>query len=191
MADVPQHRDPAVWNLVVKAKLPLLKTLLHGIISQLYKDSRHILHYKDYSSVWNIQQYWQVCDSCEELVLTAGKESWTKDQVFSYVGDTVPDEYKQSIFEVINCRRDDIVEQLLAKTDSISERELHNFDWKVNLVMSSDKLGTIHEPLCQLDLQSRDREENVNTTLELNSGELKSLIKSLESANKTVLQYTS
>ncbi|GAB1601723.1 COMM domain-containing protein 8-like [Argonauta hians] len=191
MADVQINPHPDLWNLVLKAKLPLFKSLLHGVISQLHKDSRNILQYDDYCNVWNMQQYWEVCDGCTQMVLNAGKESWTKDQLFSSMGESVPEQYKQGVYDVIDCRREDIEQQLLAMTHNISERELYDFDWKVKLVMSSDKLGTIHEPLCQLDLDTRDGEKKVSTMLELNSGELKSLIKSLESANKTMLQNTS
>lgn len=50
--------------------------------------------------------------------------------------------------------------------------------------MSSDKLGLVQEPLCNLDFEINNNDQKTKTSIELTSEDLKTLIKSLEAANK-------
>ncbi|CAE1277463.1 COMMD8 [Acanthosepion pharaonis] len=199
MADIEQpQRDSTekknkitAWKCVAKAKLPVVKSVLHDIIGHLNKNSRPCMRYEDYKESWSLQSYWQVLDVFENLLQEVCKDSFTKDQVFSCLGDVLPDTYKEEIYHVIDSRREDIRKHALAKTTAVSQRKLVNFDWKVNLVMSSDKLGLVQEPLCNLDFEINNNDQKTKTSIELTSEDLKTLIKSLEAANKTVMQYTS
>ena len=52
------------------------------------------------------------------------------------------------------------------------------------LVMSSDKLSSVHEPLMCLDLDIGDQKSNKRVALEMNKSDLQKLITSLEAAHK-------
>ena len=52
------------------------------------------------------------------------------------------------------------------------------------MVMSSDKLASIREPLASVDFQLDTEEGRKTVALEMSKGELKMLIDKLEAANK-------
>eukprot|EP01104_Vermistella_antarctica_P004283 TRINITY_DN14767_c0_g1_i1.p3 TRINITY_DN14767_c0_g1~~TRINITY_DN14767_c0_g1_i1.p3 ORF type:complete len:214 (-),score=54.55 TRINITY_DN14767_c0_g1_i1:1106-1747(-) len=78
----------------------------------------------------------------------------------------------------------------------IARSHLADFDWKVHLSMSSDKISSLQEPVLLLNLSlsendaSGDKSEGGvkkrDVLLELSKDELDSLIESLESANEVV-----
>ena len=74
------------------------------------------------------------------------------------------------------------------RTTLISKAYLKDFDWNVKLLMSSDKLASIREPLASIDLDLITENGPKTFSLELDKSELKALIESLEAANKHVLQ---
>ena len=56
------------------------------------------------------------------------------------------------------------------------------------MVLASDKLGSMQEPLLSLDLHLNEAGEKKTENIELSRDELTQLIASLEAANKVVLQ---
>lgn len=72
---------------------------------------------------------------------------------------------------------------------------LKDFDWKLNVVLASDKIVNINEPL--LDLELKIKNDNVNepakkeevVTVELNKEELNNLITSLETAQHELKEH--
>ncbi|XP_057312091.1 COMM domain-containing protein 8-like [Hydractinia symbiolongicarpus] len=80
---------------------------------------------------------------------------------------------------------------LVEETAKISHSTLKDVNWQVKLVMSSDKLSTIKEPLVNVEFDLQTEDGNKKTTLEMNKAEFKDFIESLEAANKTVLQLRS
>ena len=55
-------------------------------------------------------------------------------------------------------------------------------------MLSSDKLGSVQEPLLSLDLEIMEDKKKRLESVELSKEELAKLISSLEAANKAVLQ---
>ena len=55
-------------------------------------------------------------------------------------------------------------------------------------MLSSDKLGSVQEPLLSLDLEIMEDNKKRLESVELSKEELAKLISSLEAANKAVLQ---
>ena len=80
---------------------------------------------------------------------------------------------------------------LIQETSGISNATLKDIGWNVKLVMSSDKLSNIKEPLMTLNLELETEDGIKSHLLEMNLSELKMLIESLEAANKSVLQLLS
>ena len=57
------------------------------------------------------------------------------------------------------------------------------------MVMSSDKLASIKEPVVALDFDVVENGEDRNVSVELSKEELDSLVSSLEAANKVNIQW--
>ena len=57
------------------------------------------------------------------------------------------------------------------------------------MIMSSDKLASIKEPVVALDFDVVESGEDRNVSVELTKEELNSLISSLEAANKVSIQH--
>lgn len=57
------------------------------------------------------------------------------------------------------------------------------------MIMSSDKLASIKEPVVALDFDVVESGEDRNVSVELTKEELNSLISSLEAANKVNIQH--
>ncbi|XP_078488383.1 COMM domain-containing protein 8-like [Ciona intestinalis] len=71
---------------------------------------------------------------------------------------------------------------------------LKDFDWQLNLVLSSDKLSSLNQPLVKVDLDIQPDQkspETKTTSIEMNKDELKILINALEGANKALEQAKS
>ena len=66
---------------------------------------------------------------------------------------------------------------------------LKDFDWQLNLALSSDSLATLNEPLVNLDLEivSSNKKKQTNS-VEMNASELKTLVSILEEAEQALLE---
>lgn len=146
--------------------------------------------YTDYSEVWTLQEWWAMVDKLENIIKDSVKETWTKDQILQSLNG-LTDELKQNVIDAVNTRRDEIKNQLGAETCGISQAVLSDFDWQVKLVLSSDKISSIQEPILSLDLDVQDNQSKQTHSIELDQQELKKLITSLEGANKVVQQLKS
>ncbi|XP_046851849.1 COMM domain-containing protein 8-like [Xenia sp. Carnegie-2017] len=92
---------------------------------------------------------------------------------------------------VFNCllpRKNEIKLAQIAKTCRISQGSLKDFDWKVKLIMATDKLANMREPVLSLDLDIQDQIGVKQVSVEISKDELKEIITLLESANKVVMQ---
>ncbi|KAK3611099.1 hypothetical protein CHS0354_000106 [Potamilus streckersoni] len=163
-------------------------SLLHGLVDGLCHRSHPT--YQEYSKIWTLSEWWTLVDTFQVLIKSAVKESWTKDQILQRL-DGLSDDYKTSVVDVISSRKEEIHSQLLAQTHSISQAVLSDFDWKLKLALSSDKISSLQEPLLTLKLDVLNDEQKETVSVELNREDLKKLISSLEGANKALLQLKS
>ena len=70
-------------------------------------------------------------------------------------------------------------------SSSVAKAKLKDFDWQLKLIMSSDKLSNIHQPVVAVDftiLTSGGKTQN--KTLEMSKDELKRFLTSIEAANR-------
>ncbi|WAQ97871.1 COMD8-like protein [Mya arenaria] len=146
--------------------------------------------YDDYSKVWSLQEWWSLADAYTELYRQAVKHCWSKDQLLSELSG-IREEYQSVVCDVLTSREKDIRNQLLLDSHAISHATMTDFDWKLKLVMGSDKLSTVHEPLLSVDLDVQMTDGRKTVSMELNREQLSGLISSLEAANKALLQLKS
>ncbi|PFX27611.1 COMM domain-containing protein 8 [Stylophora pistillata] len=97
-------------------------------------------------------------------------------------------EVKQAVLDCVWPRQEEVRQMLVLNAASISNSYLKDFDWKVKMTMSSDKLASVKEPTVTLDFDVEERGKDRNISVELSKEELDNLISSLEAANKVVMQ---
>ncbi|CAK8697275.1 unnamed protein product [Clavelina lepadiformis] len=66
---------------------------------------------------------------------------------------------------------------------------LKDFDWQLNLALSSDKLASLNQPLVNVDfdLQTKSTQTSLHS-VEMDGDELDKLVAALEQANKALQQ---
>jgi len=126
----------------------------------------------------------------------------------------IAEDQRKTILDVIETRkaelRSGLVDQILGAS---GEPVLKDFDWRLKMVLSSDKVEGLNEPLVSLDLSlggggtsnygskgskeskqsrggSEGKESTTSVSIEMNRPEVNKLIKCLEEA-QTALQRTS
>ncbi|XP_033742296.1 COMM domain-containing protein 8-like isoform X1 [Pecten maximus] len=162
-------------------QITLLHTLVDGVCHRCQPS------YQEYSDVWSLQQWWSIVDTYQSLIKAAVRGALTKDMINQELG-ALSEDLKQIVVDVINSRREEIQDQLLGETHNISQAVLSDFDWKVKLIMSSDKISSVQEPVVSLDLDIGLGQDSKIHSIELDKDELGKLISSLEGANKVVQQ---
>ena len=175
-------------TLLGKCPVDRLNKLLHGVADGI--TSRLSVTYSTFSEVWTLEEWFEVIDETTTLLKSCVRNSTDKESIFKSL-DGLDENLKDSFVTVLKVREGEIQRALKDKSVTVSNKHLQDFDWKVKLVLASDKLANIQEPVAALDLdvKSGDKSESVN--LELDKDQLKSLITSLEAANRAVQQYSS
>ncbi|EDO26211.1 predicted protein, partial [Nematostella vectensis] len=100
-------------------------------------------------------------------------------------------ESKQVILDCLLPRYDEVRAALVATTAGITSAQLKDFDWKLKMVLASDKLASIRKPLVTIDFDIRRSDSDQHVSVELSQEELHSVITSLEAANKVIVQLKS
>ncbi|XP_050416028.1 COMM domain-containing protein 8 [Patella vulgata] len=183
MADLEEATE-----LLKKCDVNEVAKLTHLVASRLCTNKN--ISYETYSKKWTLEEWWIVTNYLEDTLTKSAKNRLSKDEILNILSP-LADEYKQSIIEVLSVRNDDLHQHLVSKTTHVSQNVLTDFDWQMKLIMSSDKLSSIHEPLLNLDLQTKDaNNQSQVVSLELNKDDLKKLITSLDGASKAVQQLS-
>ncbi|XP_069129412.1 COMM domain-containing protein 8-like [Argopecten irradians] len=180
-----ENREEEGLLLLRKLESKQVSSLLHSLVDGVCHRCQP--SYQEYSDVWSLQQWWSVVDTYQSVIKAAVRGAHTKDMIYQEL-QAMSEDLKQIVVDVINSRREEVQSQLLTETHNISQAVLSDFDWKVKLIMSSDKISSVQEPVVSLDLDVGVGEENKIHSIELNKEELSKLINSLEGANKVVQQ---
>lgn len=119
----------------------------------------------------------------------------------------VDGELSQLVAGCLWVRREEIRSQLVRDSYKFSHTYLNDFDWRLKvctfnldqvvgpfhnflfvylaqLIMSSDKLGSIQQPVVSVDFDLSESGQNKTENIELSKEELEQFISSLEAANK-------
>lgn len=174
-------------DIVNKCPIDKLYTLLHGIIDRVC--GRPLFSYKTFDTVWSLEEWFELTELLCTFFKSSASDSVVKDDV--YVKLKGLDEQKKDLFwTVLTVRRHELCNSLKDRTLAISRAQLKDFDWRVKLVMSSDKLATIQQPLVTVDFDVKTQSGNQAVVVEMDKNELRKFIASLEAANRAVLQLT-
>ncbi|KAI0218673.1 COMM domain-containing protein 8 [Lamellibrachia satsuma] len=177
-------------KLLTKCPQNRISTLIHRIIDALCEKSPPC--YEDFANVWGLEEWWEVTDFYKTFCRDAVKKACTKETILSQL-EFLQLEYSKEVRDAVWIRRDEIRVQLVKKTTEISQAYLKDFDWQLKLVVSSDKLASVQEPLLSvdLDIDAAGEDETKFASVEMNKADLQKMITSLEAANKAVMQLKS
>eukprot|EP00112_Aurelia_sp_Birch-Aquarium-sp1_P013987 Seg2995.4 transcript_id=Seg2995.4/GoldUCD/mRNA.D3Y31 product="COMM domain-containing protein 8" protein_id=Seg2995.4/GoldUCD/D3Y31 len=177
-------------QLLRKADLENAEKFLHQLINSLCKQKGPL--FKNFNSIWNIKEWIMVSDSWLAKIRSWVGDTIGKDEIRNQLlKEDFPDDWISRILICITLRKNDIKQSLTNQTTNIAQSSMKNFDWKVKMVMSSDKLASIREPLANVDFELDTEDGRKTVALEMSKGELKMLIDKLEAANKVVVQLRS
>lgn len=163
------------------------KKFIHGVIDSICE--KQGTRFDQYAKKLTLPEYSRLKSSVVEIVKRVSREGMDKKKLSETVSKLdIQQEIGLVITECIWVRRDEIRGQLVRDASSLSHCNLVDYDWKTKMVLASDKLGSMQEPLLSLDLHLNEAGEKKTENIELSRDELTQLIASLEAANKVVLQ---
>jgi len=90
--------------------------------------------------------------------------------------------------EAVLARWTDTRKALVNKSSSVSTSQLLDFDWKLHLVSSSDKISTVQEPVLLVNLSLENNGKKEEVLVELSKEDLDSLLESFSNVNEAIQQ---
>ncbi|XP_054164061.1 COMM domain-containing protein 8-like [Oppia nitens] len=100
----------------------------------------------------------------------------------------LPEDIQKLTLECIEVRRPELRKAIINETIAENNPVLKDFFWKLNVVLDSDKMSDLNEPLVNLDLSVTENNRNRIVSLELDRDELTHVIKTLEEAEQELRQ---
>jgi len=137
-----------------------------------------------------IKNFYDIKEATKQFIQRAIREGLKKEQIVEQLkAGSIPETLHEHFIDVISSRTEDIQKSVIHSASHIAQAYLKDFDWKLELVISSEKLSQLREPVLLLHLSVHDNNgkgEKEDIILELPKGDLNSLIKTLESVNQSV-----
>jgi len=143
----------------------------------------------NFSSYESVEGFSVILDSYKFFLKKAVGLALTKDQIVEDLTKIKVDaKYQEIIVETVLARNEDVRAALVEYSSAISQAHLEDFDWKVQLTLSSDKISTLRQPVLLLNLTLNDNNlsKKNNVLVELPKSDLDDLIKKLELVSESV-----
>jgi hypothetical protein len=101
------------------------------------------------------------------------------------------DNHLQLIVRVIEGRRQDLTNTMQRLTvEQLSQAYLHDFDWKIHLVIASDKCSNIREPVLLLSLRIKKQLQNQDILVELTREDLDRILNDFAKVQNVLQKIT-
>lgn len=139
--------------------------------------------YEEYSQCWTLMEWWDVITYSKDFFNHVVNTSEPIKEV-----ECLPSEYQVILLDFLNVRLEDMKEALIEKSHGVSSAYLTDFDWRLKVNLSSDKLASLREPVLSLDFSIQQNNGSSLLSLDLSKEELKHLIDSLEEINKVIVK---
>ncbi|KAK3744884.1 hypothetical protein QZH41_013770 [Actinostola sp. cb2023] len=145
--------------------------------------------YVNYGKVWTTEEWRTVIKETSEILKCFIRKGMTKNEIVQELDKhSLSPDIKQVLCGCLLARQDAIRAALVSNTAGITNAYLKDFDWKVKMVLASDKIASIRKPVISVDFDISQGNRVKPVTVEMSKEELKNLITSLEAANK--VNYT-
>ncbi|XP_062502853.1 COMM domain-containing protein 8-like [Corticium candelabrum] len=172
-------------------QLQILKKFSTDQFEKLFHESCDFIcgrqgpRYKDYGKILKIDK-WQ---AFETAFIKLVKDAALDDKNKSRMSESFPDNHLQVFQDSLAARRQEIIDAMKISATTVGHAQLKDFDWNLRLILSSDKIAVVSEPVVTVDFKVEDcGGESKQVSLEMNRDELKKILSSLEAANKVVQQ---
>ncbi|KAL9972546.1 hypothetical protein ACROYT_G018874 [Oculina patagonica] len=147
------------------------------------------LRYQSFGKIWTTEEWKFLQQAGKETLKGFTARGLNKEQISKELDRfSLSAEVKQAVLDSVWPRQEEVRQSLVLSTAAITNSYLKDFDWKVKMTMSSDKLASIKEPVVAVDFDVVESGKDRNVSVELTKEELNNLISSLEAANKVVMQ---
>ncbi|CAB3992269.1 Hypothetical predicted protein [Paramuricea clavata] len=174
-------------KLIEKCPKDSLPKVIHGFLDEIC--GQNVLRFHDFSKVWSIEEWKQLKSSWSSCLRLFIKDNLSVENIEKQLDQfSISKDIQKIVSECLRPRKDEIRLALIEETCNLSQAILKDFDWKLKLIMATDKLANMREPVLSLDLDIKEKTGMKQVSVELSKDELKELITSLEAANKVVLQ---
>ncbi|XP_005100624.3 COMM domain-containing protein 8 [Aplysia californica] len=178
----------SAFPVLCKTSSADIGNVCHAVAESFCQDD--VISADAFLSTWTLEEWWQVRSVLTDIMRSAVGKGWSKEKISEELG-SLDEPYKKVLIDVINVHEASLRKKLLLDTTAVSHAVLSDFDWKLQLAMSSDKLAQLQELLVQLDLDVREAGgDRKRVILEMDKSELGRLISSLEACGKSVQQMT-
>jgi hypothetical protein len=130
--------------------------------------------------------------SSENIIIEVARRNLSEDQImndFVNVGAdaNVAKALAATLYTIVDDRRIEIDRALAKKTTLISAGTLEDFDWSLRLVMGSDQLSTLRQPLLLLSLTIRNTNGEIeHKTLELDQERLNTMLETFDNISDVI-----
>ena len=130
--------------------------------------------------------------SSENIIIEVARRNLSEEQImndFVNVGAdaNVAKALAATLYTIVDDRRIEIDRALAKKTTLISAGTLEDFDWSLRLVMGSDQLSTLRQPLLLLSLTIRNTNGEIeHKTLELDQERLNTMLETFDNISDVI-----
>ena len=167
--------------------------LIHSFVNELVWGKPP--EYEPYRTIFTSKEWSQIKKEFQKLKEACQSAGFCKPRVTEYLSehpdiDKVSKGVQAAIVECFEDREKELHAYLLDQTENISGvgGVVKDVDWSVNLVLGSDTMSSLREPLLNLSLHTEGDAGRETEHLELSIDELKMLINSMDAAYKSSLQ---
>ncbi|XP_028404022.1 COMM domain-containing protein 8-like [Dendronephthya gigantea] len=174
-------------KLIEKCPKDSIPKVIHGFLDEIC--GQNILRFQDFTKIWSIEEWKQLKASWTSCLRSLAKDNITVENIEKQLDQiSISKDIQKVVSECLKPRKEEIRVALIEETCNLSQATLKDFDWKLKLIMATDKLSNMREPVVSLDLDIKEKAGMKHVLVELSKDELKELIASLEAANKVVMQ---
>eukprot|EP01132_Coremiostelium_polycephalum_P000525 gene525-663_t len=158
---------------------------IHNIIDQI---CGKIVSFHHFSKLQSIEQLIDVYTLFVKNVV--GRELKKENIIEDLKTANVNEQYITSISDCIISRFQDIKKELTDKLSKISSSSLSDFDWKMNVILASDRINVVQENVLLLNLTiDNHTQKKEQVMLELTKKELDQLLETFDNINQVVQSY--
>jgi len=124
----------------------------------------------------------------QQLFSHAVGHKWTKERLVTELKtSSLNPKHHPGVIAVTNARRSEIEERLKNMSCRLAPAYLHDFDWALRLVMASDSISSLRNPLLVLNLTLKNVDGSTrNVAVELSKADVDALIANCDHINAVV-----
>lgn len=165
MAEDDEHRESNQWRKQLKdvSNVKDVEEFLHAVADTICGRVRGWKRFGESATVTPLVTAYSAF-----LTDAVGNERTVKATVEVLTAAGVSEDASKIVATVVEARRSELVERLRLKASTIGDAHLKDFDWSLRLVMSSDRLESMREPVVLVNLRLTGTDGDKDVPVEMN-----------------------